>query len=90
MEVPLWAALAIVAICVFLLLCIVTFCVVRCFRPENSRGPEWIPDKNGKEQTVRTFFRQSDEASDTKRWLRKNDSQSAPQLATIPAVTVAQ
>ena len=87
MEVPLWAALAILAFSVFALLCFVTFCVVRCFRPENSRGPEWLPNRDGKEQTVNSFFRQSDN-DNNKMWLRKNDGEKAPNQ-TIPSVTIA-
>ena len=87
MEVPLWAALVILTSCVVLLLCVVTFCVVRCFRPENSRGPEWLLNRDGKQQTVNEFFRNSDN-DNNKRWLRQNDRQAAPTL-TIPPVTIA-
>ena len=55
-----------------LLIVLVTCCAVRCFRPENTHGPEWYTSKNGEEQTIKAPFKKDrDVNSDTRNWLRK-------------------
>lgn len=71
MEFPLWASLAAVGGGVALMLCLVTCCTVRCFRPENSRGPKWVQDKDGKEQVVNAL------SSDGADWLLRRGPAAA-------------
>ena len=78
MEFPLWSVLSIIGGAVLLLLCLVTTCAVRCFRPQNTAGPAWFVRKDGKEQLVKAPFR-SDRAQDGRNWLRVKD---------VPAPTV--
>ena len=80
MEFPLWAVLSIIGGAVLLLLCLVTTCAVRCFRPQNTAGPAWFVNKNGKEQLVKAPFRSDrDPEQDGRNWLRVKD---------LPAPTV--
>jgi len=69
----LWAVLLIIFASIATLLSFVACCVVRCFRPDGERGPQWYPTKEGKTQLVKGVFR-SDRAleetsSDKNRWL---------------------
>ena len=73
MSFPLWAALLSIIGGVVLMLSFVTCCVVRCFRPEGTRGPAWTPNKDGTEQTIRSFFKPSDDS-----WLRQAGGNGAP------------
>ena len=59
-DFPLWAALTIIAASVVLMLGTVACCAVRCFRPENSKGPAWFPNKDGQETYVRGAFQKDD------------------------------
>ena len=53
------------------LICLITCCAVRCFRPQNKRGPEWYANRNGNEQTVKAPFRADRDVNDDGRnWLR--------------------
>lgn len=84
-EVPLWVVLSAIATVVALMICGVTCCTVRCFRPENTRGPAWYLRKDGKEQIVRAPFKgDRDETRDTKYWLRVKDELEKP---PAPATT---
>jgi len=38
---------------VLLLLSLVTLCVVRCFRPQQTQGPDWYVRRDGAEQIVK-------------------------------------
>lgn len=70
-EIPVGLVAAIILAAVALLQCIVTCCVVRCFRPQNSRGSKWFVRKDGKEQIVKAPFRNDrDPADDDRNWLR--------------------
>ena len=50
----------IIAASVVLMLVLVACCAVRCFRPENAKGPSWYPTKDGKETYVRGAFQKDD------------------------------
>jgi hypothetical protein len=79
MELPIFVVLAIIGSAVLLLLCLVTCCAVRCFRPQNARGPEWFARRDGKEQLVKAPFQNDRDASDDGRnWLRVKAQPSAP------------
>ena len=92
MEFPLWASLAIVALSVVAVICLVACCVVRCFRPENTRGPAWVPTKEGHEQLAKSWYRHAGEDlvgadDDKRRWLRRSGldgKQAAPQPQPQP------
>ena len=89
-EIPIGWVLLIIASAVLLLLCLITCCAVRCFRPQNSRGPEWFVRKDGKEQLVKAPFRNDrDPKDDGRNWLRVKDGGSiAPTpLAPLPTPT---
>lgn len=73
--VPLWAVLLIISSAVLLLLCLVTTCAVRCFRPQNTRGPDWFVRKDGVEQLVKAPFRDDrDPQDDGRNWLRVKEA----------------
>lgn len=57
---PLWAVLIIIGVSVALMLTSVACCAVRCYRPENSKGPAWFPNKEGKETIVRGAYQKPD------------------------------
>jgi hypothetical protein len=59
-DFPLWAVLTIIGVSVSLMLTFVACCSVRCFRPENEKGPAWFPSKEGKEQFARGLFQEPD------------------------------
>jgi hypothetical protein len=80
MELPLWAVLSTISGAVLLLLCLVTCCAVRCFRPQNTRGPEWFVRRDGKEQLVQAPFKEGREQKDDNNWLRVKNT-------TIPTVS---
>lgn len=80
----LWIALLAIGGGICLMLCVVTCCVVRCFRPENSRGPAWVSSKDGKAQLVKSLWRtEGENVPGDKNWLRKGDGTPVP-AATIP------
>ena len=89
-EIPIQWVLLIIASAVLLLLCLITCCAVRCFRPQNSRGPDWFVRRDGKEQLVKapsaTTAIQKD---DGRNWLRVKEGGSiAPTpLAPLPTPT---
>ncbi len=71
MELELWVILLAIAGGICLLLCSVTCCVLRCFRPENTRGPEWFHGNEGEQRTVKSAFtNDQDPDSNPARWLR--------------------
>ena len=79
MEVPLWAVLTSIGGAVVLLICLVTVCAIRCFRPQNSVGPEWFVSKQGKEIHVKGLFRDGgdgDTNQDGNAWLRVKETQA--------------
>ena len=51
-----WLVLLAIAAGVFVLLCSVTLCTVRCFRPENSRGAQWHTSEKGDKLVVKSAF----------------------------------
>lgn len=55
MVLPLIGFLLILGGAVLLLLSLVTCCAIQCFRPQNSRGPNWLT-----EQTVNVPFEKSE------------------------------
>lgn len=69
----LWAVLLIVFGCIAALLAFVTCCVVRCFRPDGEKGPEWYPTKEGKTQLVKGVMRsdrpEGESSAEKNRWL---------------------
>jgi hypothetical protein len=70
-EIPVGIVVAIILAAVAMLICLVTLCAVRCFRPQNTRGPEWYTRKDGKEQLVKAPFRNDrDPSDDGRNWLR--------------------
>ena len=71
MEMELMLVLAIITLALVALFCCVGFCVVRCFRPENSRGPLWFPTAEGKPQRVVGVWEKREPGDDKKRWLRE-------------------
>lgn len=77
MDFPLWGALLSIGGGVVLMLGVVACCVVRCFRPESTRGAEWLPNKDGKEQLVKGV-------GGSGSWLRQVDG------AAIPAIPMVQ
>ena len=81
MEVALWIVLLSLASGVGAMLCCVTCCAIRCFRPQNSAGAEWFADKDGKERLVKGVF----ERTGTRGWL-KAKAAAAPVIR--PASTV--
>ena len=83
MEIPLWTVLLIIGSAVLLLVCLVTTCAVRCFRPQNSRGSDWFVRKDGKEQLVRGPFSNGDGSGNGNNWLRVKD-------AAVPPAAVAE
>ena len=76
----LWLALLLICAGVLLLLSLVVCCTVKCFRPENTKGPKWVRGEDGKERVVKGFFK-----------IEGNDSLQSikPALAT-PAAPGAQ
>lgn len=79
MEVELWIVLLSIAAGVAAMLCCVTCCAVRCFRPENSVGASWYPDRDGKERLVKGVF----ERTGTRGWLKAKDATPAV-VPTLP------
>ena len=72
MEVQL--ALGGIVLGIFALLCGITCCVVRCFRPEGSRGPKWIVDPaTGADRVVAKPFGRGDGKS----WLLNAENEKA-------------
>ena len=70
-EIPIQWILLMIASAVLLLLCLITCCAVRCFRPEGTRGPDWFVRKDGNEQLVKSVFRNDrDPKDDGRNWLR--------------------
>jgi hypothetical protein len=69
----LWAVLLIIFSTIAALLSFVACCVVRCFRPDGERGPQWYPTKEGKTQLVKGVFRSDrpleEPTSEKNRWL---------------------
>lgn len=68
--------LLIISIALIALFCCVGCCVVRCFRPQGSRGPAWFPTADGKPQRVLGYWEERND--DNKRaWLEevKDDGQ---------------
>lgn len=59
-EFPLWAALAIIGASVLLMILCVACCAARCFRPQQSKGSAWYPNKEGKETYARGLFEGDD------------------------------
>ena len=77
-EIPVGIVVSIILAAVGLLLCLVTCCSVRCFRPQNTRGPEWFVRKDGKEQLVKAPFRTDrDPTDDGRNWLRAKGAPGA-------------
>jgi hypothetical protein len=70
MEVQLSIVLLALALGVAVMLCTVTCCAVRCFRPENSNGALWFPDREGKERLVKGLF----ERTGKRGWLKAKDA----------------
>lgn len=86
MEIPVWVVLLIIFGAIAASLCCLTCCVVRCFRPQNTRGPEWYHRRDGKKQLVQSAFRNDRvEGDDGKKWLRVVGSDPA---ASVPALTL--
>lgn len=78
MELPVWLVVVIISSAVVLLLCVVTCCAVRCFRPQNTRGPDWYVRKDGQEQIVKAPFRaDKDPKDDVRNWLRLKGTPAA-------------
>lgn len=69
----LWVVLLIIFVCIALLLSFVTCCVVRCFRPDGAKGPEWFPTKEGNTQLVKGVMRsnrpEGETTAEKNRWL---------------------
>lgn len=83
MELPVGVVVLIIVGGVLLLLLSVTCCVVRCFRPENTRGPKWYLKSDGQEQIVKAPFRNDrDPKDDPRNWLRPTPTTP---LATVTA-----
>ena len=73
-----WLVVVIISSAVVLLLCVVTCCAVRCFRPQNTRGPDWFIRKDGQEQLVKAPFRaDKDSNDDVRNWLRLKGTPAA-------------
>ena len=66
-----WLVVVIISSAVVLLLCVVTCCAVRCFRPQNTRGPDWYVRKDGQEQIVKAPFRADKDQKTTRNWQLK-------------------
>jgi hypothetical protein len=71
---------------VAVMLCTVTCCVVRCFRPDTSRGAEWFPGSDGKERLVKGLW----ERTGTRGWLKPKDVTPAavPAIPAVPTLSV--
>jgi hypothetical protein len=77
-EIPVWIVVALILAAIALLLCLVTCCSVRCFRPQNTRGADWFVRKDGKEQLVKAPFRDDRvPADDGRNWLRVKGASGA-------------
>ena len=70
MAVELALVLSIIAGALVALFCCVGSCVVRCFRPENSRGPLWFPTADGKPQRVVGLWEKRDD-TEKRSWLEE-------------------
>lgn len=67
----LFIVLTVITLSLILLFLCTGCCVVRCFRPENSRGPLWFSDADGKPQRVVGLWEKRGEGE--KGWLEKAD-----------------
>mgnify|MGYP006078294465 CR=1 FL=1 len=70
MAMEIVVVMAIIMLSLITLFCAVSFCVVRCFRPEGSRGPLWFADVNGNPQRV-LGVSEKREDDKNKGWLEK-------------------
>lgn len=52
-SVPLYAIINVTVAALVLIIGGTTVCVVRCFRPEGTKGPKWFRDRYGSEQIVK-------------------------------------
>lgn len=76
MALELALVLTIIAAALVALFSCVGCCVVRCFRPENSRGSLWFPDEEGKPQRVVGVWEKREPGDDKKRsWLREAEKE---------------
>jgi len=74
MEIPLYLVLGGLGGFIVLLLCLVTTCTVRCFRPANSQGPQWFVSKKGEGQVVKAPFNEDREKNQNQQnWLKIDD-----------------
>ena len=64
MAMELFVVLTIIVASLVALLSCTACCVVRCFRPENSRGALWYPDADGKPQRVVGVFEKREAGDD--------------------------
>lgn len=85
-EFPLWAVLTIIGASVLLMLCCVACCAARCFRPQNSKGAAWYPNKDGKETYARGFFEDDDKKQG---FVRVLEGASGPGAAGAAGVATA-
>ena len=81
MSVELPGILAATASVIFVIVCGTACCAVRCFRPQNSRGPAWIPNDKGQKMIVTEPF-----DSGEKSWIvpLSADSAKPAPLQTAP------
>ena len=70
MAMELVVVMTIILLALITLFCCVGCCVVRCFRPEGSRGPLWFADADGKPQRVRGFWEKHGDEKNQE-WLEK-------------------
>ena len=76
-NMELFIVLAVISTSLVLLLTCTACCVVRCFRPQNSKGPAWFPDAEGNPQRVVGLFDERDDRGEGQRkgWLEKVDDE---------------
>ena len=70
--------LSIISTSLVLLFCCIGVCVVRCFRPQNSRGPKWFPDAEGTPQRVLGFWEARKDDDQKKSWLVAEEKENNP------------
>jgi hypothetical protein len=87
-EIPIPIVLLIILGAVLVLLLSISCCAVRCFRPQNSRGPDWFVRRDGKQQLVKAPFRDDrDPNNDSRNWLRLKQPINIPPAALEPLPT---
>jgi hypothetical protein len=80
MSVELQGILGATAGAIFVIICGTACCAVRCFRPQNSRGPSWMPDDKGQKMIVNEPF-----GSGEKSWIIPLPAENA-KPASLPTL----